>query len=212
MNSVLRASMLVSMTLLVFACADSSDTSNAVGDEPELRSAEVSLVVPLIDEKKKLLSRFNAQAREKGLNELPDTVEVRNEADADKFDELRDYFNDKTMPAVSAPDQAMPAWSPDSFTNWSRSRTPGLCYRGNPTKVVELIERALAGRVFSEQLIIDGWRYKTEKHFADGAAEFEDGFPDVWQEWQGTGTAVLLVASINDDGDDLGPSIIPRCR
>jgi len=209
----MRRLFLISALLVVAACADSSSTDdNAVGDDPELKSGEASLVVPLIDEKKKLLSRFNAQAKAKGLKEIPDTVEMKTDADAQKIADLRSYFDEKIQPAVNAPDQAMPAWGPDSFTSWSKtSKTPGLCYRGNPGKVVDLITKG-ADTVFSDQIMIHGWRYKKAKHFGDGDEEFEDGFPDVWAEWRGDGTAVLVVASIGDGGDDLSPAIIPRCK
>src|SRR5438128_2547854 len=105
----MRRLLLLSSIVLVAACADSSSTDdNAVGDDPELKSGEASLVVPLIDEKKKLLSRFNAQAKAKGLKEIPDTVEMKTPADAQKIADLRSYFDDTIMPAVAAKDQAMP--------------------------------------------------------------------------------------------------------
>jgi hypothetical protein len=204
---------LVSIVVLA-ACAESStqDQGDPVGDEPELRSSEASLVVPLIDEKKKLLSRFNAQAKAKGLQEIPDTVEMKTQADAQKISDLRDYFQEKIMPVVGAKDGPMPAWGPDSFTNWSKTnKTPGLCYKGNPSKVVDLLTTG-ADTVFSDQIWVHGWRYKTAKHFSDGAADYESEFPDVWQEWRGTGVALLVIASIGDGGDDLTPSIIPHCK
>jgi hypothetical protein len=199
--------------LAAAACSDSTSANDVAGDEPELKSAEASLVVPLIDEKKKLLSRFNAQAKAKGLKEIPDTVEVKTAADAQKIADLRSYFDETIMPAVGAKDQSMPAWGPDSFTNWSKTnKTPGLCYRGNPTKIVDLMSSKMPDTVLSDQLMIHGWRYKAEKHFGDGDEEFEDQFPDMWKEWRGSGTAVLVVASIGDGGDDLSPAIIPRCK
>jgi hypothetical protein len=209
----MRRLLLLSSIVLVAACAEtSSSEGDVVGDDPELKSGEASLVVPLIDEKKKLLSRFNEQAKAKGLKEIPDTFEMKTQADAQKIADLRTYFDDTIMPAVNAKDQAMPAWGPDSFTVWSkRSKTPGLCYRGNPSKVVDLITKG-ADTVFSDQIMIHGWRYKKAKHFGDGDEEYEDGFPDVWAEWRGDGTAVLVVASIGDGGDDLSPAIIPRCK
>ena len=206
------------IAFLVAGCASSSsksdDPSEAPGGQESAleTSSAPSLVVPLIDEKKKLLSRFNAAARAKGLQETPDTVEVKNQADGQKVFELRNYFADNVQEAVHAPDQPMPSWGPDSFTNWSkRNHTPGLCYKGNPKKVVELMA-SLADSVFSDQLMVHGWRYKSEKHFADGDEEFENDFPDVWGEWRGTGTSILVISSIGDGGDDLSPAIIPRCK
>jgi hypothetical protein len=198
-------------TLVALAGCASPSADQPASDEPELNSNQASLVVPLIDEKKKLLSRFNAQAKAKGLKELPDTFEVKNGADAQKLADLRSYFDDEIQPAVGAKDQAMPAWGPDSFTNWSKTnKTPGLCYRGNPRKVVGVIENG-TDTMFSDQLVVHGWRYKAEKHFGDGAEDYEDQFPDVWNEWKGSGSAILVVASQSDDGDDLTPAIIPRC-
>ena len=43
------------------------------------------------------------------------------------------------------------------------------------------------------------------------AEDYENDFPDVWKEWRGDGTGILVIASQTDDGDDLNPSIIPRC-
>jgi len=193
------------------ACGEQG-SNDAAGDESDLTSGEASLVVPLIDEKKQLLSRFNAQAKAKGLNELPDTVEVKNGADGKKLDDYRMYFDDKIMPAVGAKDQAMPSWGPDSYTNWSKkSKTPGLCYKGNPTKVTSVIESG-TDTAWSDQLVIQGWRYKTKKTFADGAEDYESDFPDVWKEWRGDGTAVLVIFTQGDDGDDLTAAIIPRCK
>jgi hypothetical protein len=202
---------LLPLTLLACRADDAADDAPAT-DAPELNAKEASLVVPLIDEKKKLLSRFNAQAKAKGLRELPNTFEVKNAADAKKYDELRTYFDDQIMGAFGAKDQAMPAWGPDSYTNWSKTnKTPGLCYRGNPTKVVSVIENG-RDMLFSDQLVVHGWRYKAEKHLEDGAEEYEAQFPDVWKDWRGQGDAVLVVASQSDDGDDLTPSVIPRCK
>lgn len=210
MRTMLVASLAASVVLLA-GCSEGASPEPA-GGEAELKAGEASLVVPLIDEKKKLLSRYNAQAKAKGLREMPDTFEVKTTADAKKLSELRDYFNDEIMDAVGAKDQAMPAWGPDSFTSWSKSsKTPGLCYRGNPTKVVDVI-RSGTDLIWSDQLVVHGWRYKTQKHFDDGAGDYEDQFPDVWKEWRGEGVAVLVVASQSDDGDDLSPAIIPRCR
>jgi hypothetical protein len=209
-----RSSLLFCAALAALVgCAGSSSNNdgNPVGDEPELKTGEASLVIPLIDEKKKLLSRFNPQLKAKGLKELPDTVEVKTAADAQKVADLRSYFDDN-MDKIGAKDQAMPAWGPDSFTNWSKTnKTPGLCYRGNPTKIADVIQNGL-DTMFSDQLVVQGWRYKTTKHFADGAEEFEGDFPDMWKEWRGDGTALLFIASQSDGGDDLTPSIIPRCK
>src|SRR4051812_11728655 len=110
---VLRAA--IASLLLTAACADHAQDAAPADtgmDEPELRASEASLVVPLIDENKRLLSRFNAQAKAKGLKELPDTFEVKTQADAAKYSALRDYFSDKVMDAVGAKTQAMPAWGP----------------------------------------------------------------------------------------------------
>ena len=216
----MRSLLLFAALLSVSACASPSSKSNepaenAGGDEGALergRSTTPALVVPLIDENKKLLSRYNDAARAKGKREIPDTVEVKTQSDGRKVADLRSYFDEEIMPAVNAPAQAMPAWGPDSFTNWSRSkRTPGLCYRGEPKKAVELIT-TVADSVFSEQTIVHGWRYKAEKHFNDGDEEYESDFPDVWSEWRGTGNAILVVTSIGDGGDDLSPAIIPLCK
>lgn len=212
MRTTLVASLAASVVLAFAAGCAAPSSAEPVSDDAELKAGEASLVVPLIDEKKKLLSRYNAQAKAKGLREMPDTFEVKTAADAQKLADLRSYFDETIMPAVGAKDQAMPAWGPDSFTSWSKSsKTPGLCYRGNPTKVVEVIGRG-TDLIWSDQLVVHGWRYKTQKHFEDSAGEYEEQFPDVWKEWRGEGAAVLVVASQSDDGDDLSPAIIPRCR
>ena len=191
---------------------DQTSAPPAAEESALVTSGPASLVVPFIDENKKLLSRYNDQAVAKGLDKMPETLEVKNAADAQKYADLRDYFNDKIMEAVHAKTQAMPAWKPDSFTIWSKSsKVPGLCYKGAPDKVIALIGE-MASTVFSEQLIIHGWRYKTAKHFGDGDAEYENGFPDVWKEWGGKSNAILVIASQGDDGDDLTPSIIPPCK
>lgn len=201
--------------LLAAGCADNSSAPEGgepASDEPELKAGQASLVVPLIDEKKRLLSRYNAQAKAKGLKELPDTFEVRTQGEGTKLSELRDYFAEKTMPAVGAQTQPMPAWGPDSFTNWSKkNKVPGLCYRGNPTKVVETIGN-LTDSVFSDQLVIHGWKYKKKEVLSDGVEEYVADFPEVWHDWRGEGTSVLVVFSQSDDGDNLTPAIIPRCR
>lgn len=205
----------VPVLLLLTACADTSSDPGGgaiAGDEPELKANEASLVVPLIDENKKLLSRYNAAAKAKGLKEMPDTFEVKTQADAQKVSDLRSYFADKTMDAVGAKTQPMPAWGPDSFTNWSKkSKVPGLCYRGNPNKVIDLMQK-MTDTVFSDQLTIYGWKYKKADHFLNGAEDSADDFPDVWKEWRGESTAILVIFAQGDGGDDITPSIIPRCK
>jgi hypothetical protein len=209
MKTLISAGLL--LPLLLIACADSAP-SDVAQDESAVTRGRASLVIPLIDEEQKLLSRFNAKATAQGLKALPDVVEVKTTADADRVDDLRRYFNDEVMDAVGAPDQAMPAWGPGSFT---MSGPPGLCYRGNPLKVVEFLGE-LAGRAFSEQLIVHGWRYKAIKKFDSDVDPNEpgmdEGFPEVWHEWRGAGEAVLVVSSTNDGGDEFSPAIIPRCR
>jgi hypothetical protein len=211
MKNLISAGLLL-LPLLGVACAGSDAGSDLTQDEAALTRGPASLVVPLIDEDQKLLSRFNAKATAQGLKALPDTVELKNVADADRYNELRDYYNDEVMDAVGAPVQAMPAWGPGSFT---MSGPPGLCYKGNPLKVVEFLGE-MAGRAFSEQLIVHGWRYKQLKKFdADvdpNEPGVDEGFPEVWHEWRGTGEAILVVSSTNDGGDEFSPSIIPRCR
>lgn len=208
-----RTILLSSVAALLVACSGSgsSDDANPASDDPNLTKGEASLVVPLIDEKKKLLSRFNAQAKAKGLKEVPDTMEYKNQAEAKKIADQRDYFADKIQEAVGAKDQPMPAWGPDSFTNWSKkSKVPGLCYKGDPNKVVDVIN-AGADSVFSDQLVVQGYRYKTTKKLFNGAEDSESDFPDIWKDWKGEGTAILVIASQTDDGDDLNPAIIPKC-
>ena len=199
--------------LRLSSSASSDNDAPSQADESALvTSGPPSLVVPLIDEKKQLLSRYNEQASAKGLDKMPNTVEVKNQADAQKVADLRSYFDDKIMPAVKAKTQAMPAWGPDSFTNWSKgSKVPGLCYKGAPDKVVALMTQ-LTDTVFSDQLIVHGWRYRSQKHFGDGDQEYENDFPDVWKEWGGKSDALLVVASQGDGGDDLTPAIIPPCK
>ena len=62
--------------LLLGACAGSTSSPSGVsGNESDVRSATPSYVIPLIDEKGNLLSKYNAQAEEHGLKEIPDTIE-----------------------------------------------------------------------------------------------------------------------------------------
>lgn len=210
--------LLGSLLLVLAGCSASSSTPSgeatpATAEESALvTNGPASLVVPLIDEKKQLLARYNDQASAKGLNKMPATVEVKNQADAQKVADLRSYFDDKIMPAVNAKTQAMPAWGPDSFTNWTKgSKVPGLCYKGAPDKVIALMHQ-LTDTVFSDQLVIHSWRYKAAKHFEDGGEAYENDYPDVWKEWGGKSDALLVISSETDDGDDLTPSIIPPCK
>jgi hypothetical protein len=204
---------LVGLLLPVVAVACSEPASSDLSqDESALRQGAPSLVMPLIDEDQKLLSRFNDKATAKGLEALPDVVEIKKAADADRVEELRGYFNDEVMDAVGAKVQAMPAWGPDSFT---MSGPPGLCYRGDPLKVVDFMSDVVAGRALSEQLIIHGWRYKDVKNIGgdiDSSEDVDDVFPAIWKEWRGTGEAILVISSTNDDGDEFSDAIIPRCR
>ena len=107
----------------------------------------------------------------------------------------------------------MPSWGPESYTGRPKgSRIQGLCYRGTATKVGPLIENETTDTLFSDQLVMQGWRYKQTKKLADGAEDYEDSFPGAWQKWTGKGTSVLVVVSESDDGDDLNPAVIPHCR
>jgi hypothetical protein len=86
-----------------------------------------------------------------------------------------------------------------------------VCYKGDPREAVGLIG-SLADIALSDQMQIVGWKYKAEVHAeAEEGENLDEFMPEIWKNWRGNGTAILIVTVDNDDGDNFSGAIVRHC-
>lgn len=193
-----------------------ADEGPEVGEDvSDLKSAKVTLRIPLLDEKGKLLSAHNAALSAAGLGTFPDVVEIEGGANAalakgatKKWDEasaLVDKAYEKLHLSIEMQSYGEP------FSYQTKDPKTTICYRGNPMLVVSLVSN-LADAVFSDQLGVHGWRYRQTKQLDENlTADDEATFPTIWKQWRGKGSAVLVVTHSSDDGSEMNVGIIAKC-
>jgi hypothetical protein len=202
------------------ACGESSAPTNPEGpdtpeNEAEVNSGKVSLRIPVVDEKGKLLSRYNAKLAAARLPTYPDTIEIHGRADGsmvprgDEEWERVMGFSDKVYEKLHLDVQQEVYGEPYEFK--TDDPATSLCYRGSGKLVASLVAD-LASRVFSDQLNIHGWRYRQMKVLHEDAEEGADAdFPAIWHNWRGGGAAVLMITASSDDGSETNVNLIPQC-
>ncbi len=222
---VLAATVLLALCAAIPACGGTSsdpvpDTAAEEGPETaedvsDLKSAKVTLRIPLLDYKGKLLSAHNAALTAAGLGTFPDVVVIEGGTNAalaknaaKKWEDasaLVDKANEKLNLSIE-----MRAYG-EPYSYQTKDPKTTICYGGNPMLVVTLINN-LADAVFSDQLGFHGWRYRQTKQLDENlTAEDEAGFPTIWKQWRGKGAAILTVTHSSDDGSEMNVGLISKC-
>ncbi len=202
---------LVAIFIALNACSGSNGVSDDAAlseSESELRRGQTILRIPLLDSQGALLSTHNNELVGKGLARVTsDVVEfdsTRLAAGKQKWaaagalvDDAQEHDLDLEMQTLGEP------------YDYVRRDAKGMCWMGDARKAVELIGR-LTDDVFSDQLSVHGWRYKSIREAANGIDEAE--LPAIWQEWRGQGEAILMITASSDGGDEMHVGLIPKCR
>jgi len=125
---------------------------------------------------------------------------------SDIADKLVPIVEKKTTYTITDPYIAS-ANTPDEDT--STDKKSKVCYNGEPTEVPSLVA-GLADSVFSDQLNVFAYRYKSVKEIEDDNLDEKD-FPEIWKDWRGQGAAILLLTSYGDGGDDVETNVVTHC-
>ena len=204
-----RVGPVVAVLMMLNACSASGPSDDAQTDatESELRRGQTILRIPLLDYQGALLSSHNSELASKGVATVT--------ADIVEFDSTKLATGKQKWAAASAlVDDAqgknldLEMRSLAEPADYVRHDAKGMCWKGDGRKVVDLIGR-LTDDVFSDQLSVHGWRYKTTKQTADGIDEGE--LPAIWQNWRGQGEAILMITASSDDGGEMHVGLIPKC-
>ncbi len=213
LNCALLALLVLNGSLV--ACGG-ADADPAVSDsEDELRGGEAVLRVPLLDRDGKLLKTHNDALEGKGIAPIREaTLEFRAsrmaaaqakwDAIGGRIDEAQEKDLDIEMLRYSEPYAFV---TDDANT---------MCWKGNALKVIDMIS-SMGDGIFSDQLSIHGWRYKSRKwsYAEEQGGEPEDvdaEFPRIWREWRGNGEAILMITASSDGGEEMNVALIPKCR
>lgn len=208
-----------SMVCILAVSAGCSAADNAeqapASEEGELNSSTVSLRIPILsyDGKHPLLSTHNAEFKKLGLTEVPDTILLESNSKGEPTAASRKQFRDIMDLVVSAQEkdskvEMVQLAEPSDYV--TKSSKTNICYKGNPLLVVPFIQR-MADSVFSDQLVVHGWKYK-QKVVTEISEEDQANLPDVWNEWRGKGQAVLVLTASSDGGEEANVGIIPKCK
>lgn len=89
------------------------------------------------------------------------------------------------------------------------------CYLGAAKDVANIVS-SLADVAYSDQLVLYGYKFKKQTQiFGDdqeGTEKFLNEGSKLWKEWRGQGMAILITASVTDDGNDIRESLIYLCK
>jgi hypothetical protein len=191
-----------------------ADEPATAEDESELRSAKVTLRVPLLDYDGKPLSKHNAALAAAGLGTFPESVEIEggatgaHYANATKKWDAASALIDKANEQLNLEIEMRQLGEPYEYK--TSNPATSICYKGNPKLVVNLIS-SLTDNVFSDQLSIHGWRYRQTK-VTDLAPEDEASFPSIWKNWRGQGAAILMITASSDGGEEMNVGLISKCQ
>jgi hypothetical protein len=91
-----------------------------------------------------------------------------------------------------------------------------ICHVGDPEKVVAAITTGL-GSVWSEQMLIFGWRGGSEKVLdeieeADLLDALSSSDRKAWKEFDTDGTQVIVATTLSDDGTDPSLDFLDACE
>jgi hypothetical protein len=158
------------------------------------------------------MTRYNARLKKAGFKEFPEYVEVSDSESAKQFDEWRDE-GDKIEETLKLKLSLAFGNVPDEYQ--SNDHAYQVCYDGDGMKVANLVS-SLADSVFSDQLNVYAWKYRSheETSFSDDDTleNFKKDAPAIWKEWTGKTDAVLILTSYGDEGTDSEVNIISKCR
>jgi hypothetical protein len=88
------------------------------------------------------------------------------------------------------------------------------CYTGNALEIPDIVT-GLADSVYSDQLTMLGYKFKSTTVYSDNAEESAQYLSDesaLWRNWNGKGTDFLMLAATSDGGEDVQESLIPKCH
>jgi hypothetical protein len=184
----------------ILGCSPGSSDGDGSGKND---AAQTTLDVPLLDDDLEPLSALNEELAAKKMKLFPASITMSgDDASRDEFREWNDYADDVGV-ALGTNTDMLSFQTPDGY--------PGLCYRGDGSDVPNLVS-SLVDSVFSDQLLLIGYRFHDEAEFFVGVEpEDEATFPAEWRNFPGTNDDVLLIYVSNDSGDDITVSAIPRC-
>jgi len=92
------------------------------------------------------------------------------------------------------------------------------CYTGDGNRVVDIVQ-ANTDNLYSDQFTLLGWKLGSKTVYAndidasdkEATAALSDG-SKLWKFYSKTSDAVLILASVGDDGTDVQESYIPHCK
>lgn len=198
----------VFVALALTACSSTADSGGESESADELRRGQTLLRIPLLDGQGELLSSHNAELASKGLAPITaDFIEFdssRPETGLAKWWAASAIVDDAQVKGLDLEMRSL--GEPHEYV---RHDAKGMCWKGQAKKAVELVSR-LSDAVFSDQLTVHGWRYKAQKELADNVDD--SAMPTIWNQWRGTGEAILMITASSDDGGETNVGLIPKCR
>ncbi|MEK6704628.1 MAG: hypothetical protein AABZ06_02465 [Bdellovibrionota bacterium] len=180
--------------------------------------AKTTLKIPVYTEEGQSAAEINELLKAKGIKDsLPLYLEISSKNMNDsykKYEELAAKVSDLT--------KLLGQESSIKSENIPNSTMKGTCYTGVGGQTVVDRVFSLAGGFYTEQMNLWGWKYKQKSVIDQNALDNEDEEgatarllneqSKLWREWRGFGEAVLILTAHNDGGDDVGESIISKCK
>jgi len=164
-------------------------------------------IVPVAD--------LNKDLKKAGVAELPLFMEVSSdEQDAYNKVGVADKIIEKAI-AKAGKEWADATRNNPLYPTEGESEQYATCYAGDAVAVPDAV-RAFAGVVYTEQLNMFAYKYKTATQYLDSQDEdetekFLSGGSDLWKKWKGSDESILILSSVGDGGDDIQESLIPVC-
>jgi hypothetical protein len=156
------------------------------------------------------VSEVNKELVAKGLAPLPDVLEFKAGAATQPQAFEIGEANAVALQAAGYPNaQAEGEQTPGS----NNSGDVKTCFTGDALGVPALVQ-SLGDLVYSDQYALQGWKYQTTAFYVDDAAETRKflNAEVQWRTYNKKSDAVMMSASIGDDGTDVQISLIPRCK
>ncbi|MNL28391.1 hypothetical protein D3C87_1500310 [compost metagenome] len=88
------------------------------------------------------------------------------------------------------------------------------CYKGNAEDVSDIVA-GLTDVLYSDQLMMWGYKYQSTTNLFEGSEESADYLNDesaLWRNWDGQSEDLLILSATSDSGDDVQESLIPKCQ
>ena len=189
-----------------YARSNQEPEETEVGEPDMPLSGAVSFVVPLENDNGDLLSSFNDELRQAGLDTFPDTVTVSSTSNdpAARWNMYVERANQEAVVAITGSEIRQYS-DPGEFLEG------GFCYRGNGSALADFTS-GFSDNIFSDMYSVYGWRAGELSVYAEHKepTEANDDYAD-WSDFDTNGTDVMLMYSTDDDGTAQFYSI-PRCN